>query len=223
MSVKAYFYRGPGLVPVVVHVPKADAVATAALRALLAGPPAGYTTAIPAGAALVGVKIAGGTATADFSNELTDAPRTAQGQIVYTLTQFPSVTGALVTAAGSPVPLANGADRTLQGPATRRDYEDLTPDAQIFIVTPKRDSTVSSPVEVTGTAQVFEANLMLEVRADGKLLQTHQITATNGAPERGTFTQTLDLQPGTYSLVLYEPSAADGSHLHTTTVDITVQ
>src|SRR5262245_3591574 len=37
ISVKAYFFRGAGLVPVDVTVPKTEAVATAALNALLAG------------------------------------------------------------------------------------------------------------------------------------------------------------------------------------------
>ena len=220
--VQTYFYLGAPLVPAVVPVPKTPAVATAAVRELLAGPPSGYTTAIPAGTRLDDLTIAAGTAHASFSRELAGAPRTAQGQIVYTLTQFPTVSGVVIDAGGSPVPLSNGAGKTLLAPATRADYVDLTPDAPIFVTAPPRDSTVASPLRVVGTASVFEATLVLEVWTDGKLVQTHTITATNGAPERGTFEQELDLTPGKHQLVFYEPSAEDGSHLHTTTVDITV-
>jgi hypothetical protein len=221
MAVEAYFYRGAGLVPVVVRVPKTAAVATAALEALLAGPPHGYSTAIPAGTKFKQLTVMG-FATVDFSGEFAGAPRTAQAQIVYTLTQFPTVKGVAIHAAGSPVKLSNGAGSTAYTPASRGAYVDLTPDAPIFVETPKRDSTISSPVEVSGTATVFEATFALEVRAGGKLLETHTITASAGAPDRGTFTKTLDLAPGRYELVFYEPSAADGSHLHTTTVEITV-
>jgi germination protein M len=220
--VQAYFYLGAALVPVVVQVPKTTAVASAAVRALVAGPPSGYTTAIPAGTKLDDLTIAAGTAHANFSRALTDAPRTAQGQIVYTLTQFPTVNGVVVDAGGSPVPLSNGAGKTLLAPATRDDYVDLTPTAPIFVTAPPRDSTVTSPLKVVGTASVFEGTIELDVQTDGKVVQTHSITASRGAPERGTFEQQLDLAPGKHELVFYEPSAENGSHLHTTTVDITV-
>ena len=197
IPVKAYFYRGAGLVPVVVRVPKTDAVATAAVRALLAGPPAGFSTAIPAGAKLKSLTVpASGVATANFSQELANAPRTAQAQIVYTLTQFPTVKGVVIDAVGAPVRLSNGAGRTAYTPVSRDAYIDLTPDAPIFVETPKRDSTVSSPVEASGTAVVFEATFAVDIYADGKLLRTETITTSAGAPERGTWAITLDLPPG---------------------------
>src|SRR5262245_17730074 len=48
VPLEVYFYRGAALVPVVVRVPATEAVANAAVRALLEGPPAGLTTTIPA-------------------------------------------------------------------------------------------------------------------------------------------------------------------------------
>ena len=59
MAVKAYFLRDNALVPVVVDVPQSRAVARAALEALLAGPPAGYTTAVPEAAKLGNVTLVG--------------------------------------------------------------------------------------------------------------------------------------------------------------------
>jgi hypothetical protein len=222
IAVKAYFYRGAGLVPVVVHVPRTKAVATAALHALLAGPPGGLQTVIPAGTTLSGVAIARGTATANFSQALVGAPRTAQAQIVYTLTQFPSVHAGVIDANGSPVSLSNGAGETILGPATRADYVDLTPDAPIFVASPGRDSTVTSPLRVFGTAVAFEATIVMEVWSGDMLLHTYTITASAGAPERGDWSKTLTLAPGSYRLVFYEPSAESGSHLHSTTVEFRV-
>jgi hypothetical protein len=210
MPVTAYFFRRNALVPVTVRVPRTPAVAAAAVGAVLAKPPAGYRTAVPAGVRLRSLAIAGGTATASFSPELAGAPRTASAQIAYTLTRLPRVRA---------VELVAGGTRTR---ATRADYADLTPSALIFVAAPARDSTVKSPLRVAGTAIVFEGTLALEVHAGGRLLRTETITASQGGPYRGTWSTRLRLAPGSYDLVLYEPSAEDGSHLHATTVPIRV-
>jgi hypothetical protein len=210
MPVTAYFYRRNALVPVVVRVPKTPAVATAAVRALLAGPPAGYTSALPAGVRVRRVAVANGTATAAFSSGLAGAPRTARAQIVYTLTHLQNV---------RTVDLVAGATHAR---STRADYADLTPSALIFVATPARGSTVKSPVRVAGTAIAFEATIALEVRSAGRLVHTETITASVGGPYRGTWSTRLRLAPGNYDVVVYEPSAENGSHLHTTTVPIRV-
>ena len=88
---------------------------------------------------------------------------------------------------------------------------------------PKRDSTVSSPVHASGTADVFEATLVAEIWSGGKLLRTQTLTASSGTGTRGTWTATFDVPPGPARLVLYEPSAENGSHLHTAEVDLTVR
>src|SRR5262249_6793598 len=106
--------------------------------------------------------------------------------------------------------------------STRADYVDMTPSALIFVATPPRDSTVESPVRVAGTAIAFEATIRLEARSGGRLVHAETITASQGGPYRGTWSTVLHLDPGSYDLVVYEPSAADGSHLHTTVVPIRV-
>jgi hypothetical protein len=200
IALKLYFYRGNALVPVTVHVPETQAVASAAIGALLAGPPAGYRTALPAGLRLESVAVAKGVATAHFS--LPVSSHTARGQVVYTLTQFPTITSS------------DG--------STRADFADLTPAAAIFIAEPKRDSTVASPVRVNGTADVFEGTLAVDVWSGGTLLRTQTIQATSGTGTRGTWSVTLDLPAGPAKLEFYEPSAENGSHLHTAEVDLTV-
>ena len=201
VALKLYFYRGNALVPVTVHVPETQAVASAAISALLAGPPPGYQTAIPAGVRLESVAVANGIATTHLSRAVSS--HTAQGQIVYTLTQFPTIT-------------------SFDG-STRADFADLTPAAAIFIAEPKRDSTVASPVRVNGTADVFEGTLAVDVWSGGKLLRTQTIQATSGTGTRGTWSVSLDLPAGRARLEFYEPSAENGSHLHTAEVDLTVQ
>jgi hypothetical protein len=204
IPVQDYYYLGAALVPVVVQVPKTEGVATAALRALVAGPAPGYQTALPRGVKVVRLAIAGGVATVKLSEPVV---RRAQAQVVYTLSQFPTVR-RVVLGAGSP--------------ATRKDYVDLTQAAPIFVSIPIDGATVSSPLRVAGTASIFEATLALEIRSGGKLVRTESITASAGAPQRGNWSTTLELPPGSYTLSFFEPSAKDGSHLHTTSVRIRV-
>ena len=222
-TVETFFFRRNALTGVPTRVDDTPAVATSALNALLAGPPAGYTTAIPSDATLRSVSIVGGTATASFDSSLGSPTRSAQGQIVTTLTQFPTVRRVSIVAGGSAVTLRNGEGRPLPNGATAADYVDLTPDALIFVSTPARDSTVTSPVRVAGTSDTFEATFQLEVHAAGKPVQTKIVTATAGSGTRGRWSVTLALPAGDVTLVLYEASAEDGSHLHTTEVPLHVQ
>jgi germination protein M len=164
------------------------------------------------------VAIADGIATARFSGAAGDLPRTAQGQIVSTLAQFPTVRGVRVEVDGSAARLQDGAGDDLARPATGADYGDLTPDAFIFVRTPLRGATVSRPVRASGTANVFEATFQVEIWSGGKLVGTKTITATSGSGTRGTWAAVLDLPQGDARLVFFEPSANDGSHLHETEV-----
>src|SRR5207244_2757879 len=92
------------------------AVATEALRALLAGPPSGYQTALPPDLKVVRVAIRDRLATLTLSRRLAGRTHRAEAQIVYTLTQFPTVRR---------VEIAGGTGKPL-GPVTRADYVDVT-------------------------------------------------------------------------------------------------
>lgn len=206
-TLEVYYLRGNALVPVPVKVAETPAVATAALQKLLSGAPDGYETAIPAGTALESVAVSGGRATVRFSaDRLTHS---AQGQIVYTLTQFPSISAV----DGGP----------FATPAGRGDFADLTSKAAIFVAEPKRDATVTSPVNATGTADVFEGTLAVDVWSAGKHLRTQTIQASAGTGTRGTWTAKITLPPGPAKLVFFEPSAENGQPLHETTVLLTVR
>ena len=201
IALKVYFYKGNALVPVTIHVPATRAVATAALGALLAGPPAGFRTAIPAGAQLESLAVSNGVASPKLSAH--SLAHDAEGQIVYTLTQFTTVTSV---------------DGT-----NRNDFADLTTLAPIFIGSPVRGASVSSPVHVSGTADVFEGTIAYQVWSGGRKLRTGFLTASAGTGTRGTWAATFDLPPGPAKLVFYEPSAENGRPLHETELDVTVQ
>ncbi|MEI8106117.1 MAG: Gmad2 immunoglobulin-like domain-containing protein [Actinomycetes bacterium] len=216
--VATFFLHDGILIRATVQVPDTAGIATAALEALLAGPPVGDVSAIPTDTRLVRLAIADGAATATFSG-VDGLTRSAQAQIVSTLTRFPTVHSVAIrdTKAGS-VTLQDASGAPLARPATVADYADLTADATIVVTSPARDSSVSSPVRVAGTAVVFEATFRLEVWRGATKLETKSIMASSGAPERGTWATMLDLPAGDIKLVLYEPSAEDGRPLHTTTV-----
>lgn len=224
-SLDTYFFRDGALSRVPVHVADTPAVGTEALEGLLAGPPTGYETALPAGVHLLGLQIGGGVAVARFSRELGDPTRSAQAQVVATLTQFPEVKGVQIQEEGrtAGLPLEDGEGNVIRRPATSADYTDLTAEAPIFVREPGRDSTVSSPVHARGTADVFEGTLAVDVWSGGKRLRTQTVTASSGTGTRGTWSAIIDLPSGPAKLVFYEPSAENGQPLHATTVLLTVR
>jgi Immunoglobulin-like domain of bacterial spore germination/Sporulation and spore germination len=178
-------------------------VGTAAVEQLLAGPTstdraAGLTTAIPAGTRLERLSIDAGTATADFSRELSPA---AAAQVVYTLTEFPTVRRASIDGAA---------------PLGRADLEELTP--PILVEVPAPGYSVSSPLLITGTANTFEATFQVEVvDSGGKVVGKRFVTATSGSGTRGTFDAEVPFhvrERGPGKLVLFELSAEDGSRIH---------
>lgn len=90
------------------------------------------------------------------------------------------------------------------------------PPAPIVIESPSEGETVASPLRVSGTASVFEATVMLRLVAqDGTVLFEDFVTATEGAPARGTFEASIPFTAsGEATLVAFSPSAADGSEQH---------
>ena len=133
----------------------------------------------------------------------------AIAQVVYTLTQFPTVDSVRFEAGGK----ASG----------RADYEAETP--RILVEAPLPFDTVTSPVRLAGTSNTFEANFTAElVAADGTVLDKHFVTATSGSGTRGTYATTLTYPAGTTgsaTVKVWEPSAENGQPLGT--VEIPVQ
>lgn len=222
-SFDVFFLRGGKVAPVYWAVPETEAVATAALDALLGGPSAeeadvGVETAIPEGTELMSVQVSDGAATVDLSTEF-DALRepasldASLAQITFTLTQFSTIQKVWVAVLGEPV-------GSQAEPMTRTTFPDYTP--LILIEDPALGEAVSSPVAVSGTASVFEATLRVGLQGpDGDTIREDTVTASEGAPGRGTFAVQIPFsETGPGKIVAFSPSAKDGSPQHTFEVDV---
>ena len=112
-GLEVWFARDGRLVETLRAHTATQAVATAALHALLAGPSsseraAGMRSEIKSGTRLLGIVIAKGVARVDLSSdyEAGASSRSLQlrlAQVVYTLTQFPTVSAVRVSVDGTPV------------------------------------------------------------------------------------------------------------------------
>jgi len=202
-TMRVYFLRGEKVGPAAREVTGTRAVGRAALEQLLAGPTAaergdGLTSALADGTNLLGLSIAAGVATVRLSPE--PDSRQAQAQVVYTLTQFPTVRSVRL---GSGAPLA------------RSTFEGETP--QILVESPLPGAEVASPIRISGTANTFEATFQADVvDGAGKVLSTTTVTATSGSGDRGTFAEEIPFESGggPGKLVVYELSAESGARTH---------
>ena len=224
-SVKIYLFMDEKLVPVRRQVDETRAVGRAALNALFEGPTAEesaasppLTTSIPDGTILLGLDIADGLATVDLSREFESGGGSASmfgrlAQVVYTLTQFPTVKQVAFQLDGEPVTVFSGEGIVLDEPSDREDYEAFLP--SVFVERPTWGATLGNPVRVSGIANVFEAVFFVEVRdADGDTLAKERVMATCGTGCWGTFDVTIPYDVSSRqegSVVTYNLSAMDGS------------
>jgi hypothetical protein len=162
---------------------------------------AGLTTAIPDGTTLDELAVADGEAVVELSPPLDDGDELAKAQVVYTLTGTPNVTSVRFGADGEPL--------------TREDFEEQTP--AILVETPAVGDAVTSPINIVGTANTFEANFEYEVLApDGEKLAGTFVTATCGTGCRGTFDEQVTFDAGDADqvrLVVFERSAENGERI----------
>jgi hypothetical protein len=187
MTVTVYKIVDGTLFPGTVRVPRTQAVARAALGAL------GFAA---------DVAVADGTATVDLAKATQDE----QAEIVYTLTQYPSIERVDV------------AGRT---GLTRDDFARYL--APIFVETPVPGADVPGRFHVSGTASVFEATLVVRLLRDGKEIEKRTVSASEGAPARGTFDTTFTATPGPLQVQVFSPSAEDGSAQHEVDVEVQVK
>jgi hypothetical protein len=147
------------------------------------------------------VTISGGTATVDLPNATDDQVE----EVVFTLTQFPTV--QRVTIGGKTY--------------TRSDFDGRV--QPILVDAPSAHARVAKTFHITGSASVFEATLVVELEQGGKPVAHVTVTASEGAPGRGTFDTTLTAPgAGPTTVVAYAPSAEDGSPQHEVQVPIVV-
>ena len=234
-TIRAYFFLGSfthdgGLVPVLREIPRTQAVGAAAMNALLAGPseaelaarPAMFTT-VPEGTRFLGLEIDDGVATVDLSREFEAGGGSAAvlgrlAQVVYTLTQFPTVDAVSFKLDDEPVTVFSGEGVILADPVGRAHYTDQLP--LIWVDRPAWGAAGGNPMRVTGLSNVFEATFQIAVLdGDGDALAEVTAMATCGTGCWGTFDVTVpysidSAQWGT--LRVFEYSARDGTPQNST-------
>jgi len=128
--VRAYFVQDGRLVAEPVGVSEAHP-ARSSVEALLAGPRvAGHQTQVPPGTRLLGLVVNGGTATLDLSDQARSVQGSAAiplflGQVVYTLTELPTVQRVVVRISGEEVRVLGGEGIAVPEPIDRAAVQRL--------------------------------------------------------------------------------------------------
>jgi hypothetical protein len=221
---EVWFHRGEQLFVVTRTQSATPRVGTAAMEALLEGPSpgersAGVATQIPDGTQLLGLIVDKGIATVDLTSEYESGGGTASmtmrlAQVVCTLDQFPTVKGVLFQLDGRPVDVLGGEGIVIDHPLRCRDYRDLLP--VILVTSPAIGQAVSNPVTISGSANVFEANVTVDiVDSSDRVVGNAFTTATCGSGCRGTFSVTVSYEVRAAQrgeIVVHDDDAAGTGH-----------
>ena len=233
LDIRVYFLRGDKI-DVAHRTVATPQPARTAMTELLAGPTgadrsAGLSTAIPKATTLLGVSIAGGIATVDLSGAFTTGGGSLSmtsrlAQVTFTLTQFPTVRGVAFRVDGKVTTVFGGEGIVVDHVATRASFESVTP--AILVESPGRGSTVHSPLRLSGSADVFEAQFQAELTdGAGRKIVAQGMHATAGTGTRGTFDATMAFPSstrGAVTLTVFDISARDGARIDAVTIPLTV-
>jgi germination protein M len=222
VTYQVWFTRDESLFMVTRTQEATPRIGSAALEALLAGPDtreqaAAVGSQIPSGTQLLGLSVDNAVATVDLTSEFESGGGSASmnmriAQVVYTLTQFPTVKGVLFELDGRRVDVLGGEGVIVDQPVTRKDFRSLLP--AILVESPQIGERVGSPVTVSGSANVFEANVSVEVvDARGKVVGSTFTTATCGTGCRGTFSVDVpyEVASATRGLIIVHDDDAAGT------------
>jgi hypothetical protein len=196
-----------------------------AVEELIMGTPKteGAYKVLPASTKVLGVKINDqGLATVDFSPEVLRANVGSSGEslgiasIVNTLTEFPNILKVSFTVNGKTENAMDwwGHVGLYEQPFSRQ--MSLVQEPLIWVTEPVAGQVVSSPLNIAGSAMVFEATVSYRLKDDqGKILASGFTNASMGAPERGDYTAEITFKsPGAGKqgrLEVFEVSMKDGS------------
>ncbi len=213
------------------------AVATEAMKSLLAGPTPtetdqGLGTTIPKGTRLLSLSIAEGVASVDLSQEFDDGGGTLSmsarvAQVVFTLTRYSTVERVRFLMEGEPLNELGGEGLIIGPSQTRTDCESMAP--AVLVERPAWGARIStgSNIAVTGSANVFEAVFTLELTdGDGGIVGTQRVQASSGTGTRGTFSAKMampsDAKPGWGAIIASYQSPKDGSRVVVTEIPLQV-
>jgi spore germination protein GerM len=233
---RVYFARDLQMAAATRVIPRTQAVGAAAMKALLEGPTAleteaGMFTGIPDGTKFLDLTIDDGVAFVDLSAEYESGGGSTSffvrmAQVVFTLTQFPTVDSVRFKLEGELVDVLGGEGFIVDEPLSRDDYEEYMSPA-ILVESPTVGMTVDSPMRITGTANVFEAVFQVNiVDWDGLIIAEAMVMASSGSGVRGTFDVTIPFEvsrPGLGALVVFSESPRDGSQINVVEIPLRLE
>jgi hypothetical protein len=195
----------------------------AALTTMLTEPPMDpdYSSLWPNGTRLLDESVSGDTATVDVSKFPAlgaEAETLAVQELVYTVTANDTSVKKVRLLVNGKAPQSGHDDWSK--PVARAPMMDVQ--GWIWLLAPTEGATTTSPVAIKGYGTAFEATISWEVTKDGaKVAEGTTQGGSNG--EFGEFSDTVDLDPGTYEIRAFESSAEDGSAIHVDTKTFTVK
>lgn len=206
-------------------LPKSVGVAQAALNELISGTPVteGAYRVLPAATKILGIKIENGLATVDFSKDVLNANVGSSGEglgidsIVNTLTEFPTIQKVAFTVEGS---VENGMDwwghvGLYEQPFSRN--LGMVYEPAIWVTSPAAGDKVTSPIQLYGSASVFEGTVRYRLTDDnGTILADGFTTAHMEEFYRGDFDTAIPFSPtaaGHGQLEVFWESAENGSEV----------
>lgn len=177
-----------------------------------------YTTLWWGGVKVQSAEVTADAITVDLSDPGEDDaaalenPGLAVQQLVYTATAAAAAAGedgslpVRITIDGAdPGPLFGEAD--VSEPVARADQLEVRQLVQLN--NPAEGAVLSGPVTVDGEAAVNEANVLWELRRDGEVVDSG-FTSTTECCTFAEFSMTLDLEPGSYEIVMSEEDVSGG-------------
>lgn len=219
------------IVPERHQIARTPAIARAALEELLHGKAQDedHMMPFPKEAKVDSVVISDEVATVDWNAEVLKGNGGARVEelaiqsIVYTLTEFPSISKVRFTVEGKASGTASNGRRIedfwghagIAGQPWDRDPE-IDVVAPITLWTPLEGASSAGSLKLTGLAMTFEANVGIVLRdAAGKVVLRTSTTALEAGPKREPFETTITFtppaSPQTWTLQVIEDSAEDGS------------
>jgi hypothetical protein len=213
------------------------AAGSAALRALLAGTDgtektAGLHSTIPTGSRLLGLTLVGGVATANFDSTYASGGGSLSvtgrlAQVVYTLTQFPTVKSVRFELDGKVVKVFGGEGLVITHPLTRLDPALIDVVPFILQESPAVGDSLHSPLHVSGMSNTYEATYRVQlVDSAGRMVVNSFGTATAGTGTWGTFSASFPFTTrasGTGTLRVFEESAKNGAPIHEVTLHLPIR
>jgi hypothetical protein len=248
--VQQWFVHGdeqgvPQIVLTYAEIPAVEGIARATLEKLFEGVPPDLPeigTGINPDTEILGLTIEDGTARLDLSEDFQNSNlgSTADGiqiaQITATLLQFDTVKRVLFLVEGEVPEYFFGHGIVLDGPQDLQDIDGRLP--AIVVESPYPEETVDETFTVTGTANVFEANVSYRILdgdgfeveyraldADGNEVDPGFTTATSGSGTRGTYSFTVELIQETDFVMIevFQASAEDGRPMDVVQVPVRVR